>query len=105
MDLVDVDPVFNLYNESWPIYTHALNYPPAKFVFADRENNRVGSSTDSLVSEGCIISGGHVHRSVLSPRVRVNSFSEVFSSRTCRSAAVARFGGRSSTRTSTFRPA
>lgn len=77
LDLVEVNPVFNLYNDRWPIYTQAHNYPPAKFVFADKENNRVGNATDSLVSEGCIISGGHVHRSVLSPKVRVNSFSEI----------------------------
>ncbi|WPB74751.1 glucose-1-phosphate adenylyltransferase [Archangium violaceum] len=77
MDLVEVNPIFNLYNDRWPIYTQPNNFPPAKFVFADRENHRVGHSTDSLVSEGCIISGGHVNRSVLSPKVRVNSFSEV----------------------------
>ncbi|MBF5043830.1 glucose-1-phosphate adenylyltransferase [Aggregicoccus sp. 17bor-14] len=77
MDLVEVDPIFNLYNDKWPIYTQPNNHPPAKFVFADRENKRVGHATDALVSEGCIISGGHVHRSVLSPKVRVNSFSEV----------------------------
>src|SRR6476659_3541290 len=77
LDLVEVDPIFNLYNDSWPIYTQNPNYPPAKFVFADVTNNRVGHATDSLVSEGCIISGGHVNRSVLSPKVRVNSFSEV----------------------------
>jgi glucose-1-phosphate adenylyltransferase len=77
LDLVEVDPIFNLYNDSWPIYTQNPNYPPAKFVFADVANNRVGHATDSLVSEGCIISGGHVNRSVLSPKVRVNSFSEV----------------------------
>jgi len=77
MDLVEVDPIFNLYNDEWPIYTHSENLPPAKFVFADAANSRVGHSTDSLVSEGCIISGGHVNRSVLSPRVRVNSYSAV----------------------------
>ena len=49
--------------------------PPAKFVFSDREQNRVGIATDSMVSEGCIISGGRVDRSILGPRVRVNSFS------------------------------
>ncbi|ATB31614.1 glucose-1-phosphate adenylyltransferase [Melittangium boletus] len=77
MDLVEVDPVFNLYNDRWPIYTQPNNFPPAKFVFADQEHKRVGHAMDSLVSEGCIISGGHVKRSVLSPKVRVNSFSEV----------------------------
>lgn len=80
LDLVAVDPVFNLYNDAWPIYTSHDNYPPAKFVFADVENKRVGYATDSLVSEGCIISGGRVHHSVLSPKVRVNSYSEVFDS-------------------------
>ena len=77
LDLVDVDPVFNLYNDRWPIYTQNSNSPPAKFVFADAEHNRVGHATDSLISEGCIISGGRVHRSVLSAKVRVNSFSDV----------------------------
>ncbi|AGC42983.1 glucose-1-phosphate adenylyltransferase [Myxococcus stipitatus DSM 14675] len=77
MELVEVDPIFNLYNDRWPIHTQSHNYPPAKFVFADAENSRVGHATDSLVSEGCIISGGHVNRSVLSPKVRVNSYSEV----------------------------
>jgi glucose-1-phosphate adenylyltransferase len=74
---VEVDPIFNLYNDKWPIYTATTNYPPAKFVFADKENKRVGNATDSLVSEGCIISGAQVHRSILSPKVRVNSYSEV----------------------------
>ncbi|WNG24594.1 glucose-1-phosphate adenylyltransferase [Cystobacter fuscus] len=77
MDLVEVNPVFNLYNDRWPIYTQPNNFPPAKFVFADLEHKRVGHAMDSLVSEGCIISGGHVKRSVLSPKVRVNSFSEI----------------------------
>ncbi|KFE67768.1 glucose-1-phosphate adenylyltransferase [Hyalangium minutum] len=77
MDLAEVDPIFNLYNDKWPIYTAAHNLPPAKFVFADRENKRVGNATDSLVSEGCIISGGSVNRSILSPKVRVHSYSEV----------------------------
>jgi glucose-1-phosphate adenylyltransferase len=77
MDLVEVDPIFNLYNDRWPIYTQTRSYPPAKFVFNDEENERVGYATDSLVCDGCIISGGHVHRSVLSPKVRINSFSEV----------------------------
>jgi glucose-1-phosphate adenylyltransferase len=77
MDLIEVEPIFNLYNQQWPIFTGNHNLPAAKFVFADREHSRVGYATDSLVCEGCIISGGHVNRSVLSPRVRVNSYSEV----------------------------
>ncbi len=77
IDLVEVHPTFNLYNNQWPIFTANQNDPPAKFVFADVEKKRVGYATDSLVSDGCIISGAHVNRSVLSPKVRVNSFSEV----------------------------
>jgi glucose-1-phosphate adenylyltransferase len=78
MDLVDVDPKFSVYNDAWPIHT-APNHsvPPAKFVFANVEEQRVGAATDSIVSEGCIISGGRVNRSILSPRVRINSFSDV----------------------------
>lgn len=77
MDLVDVDPTFNLYNERWPIFSVTPSEPPAKFVFNDVNGKRVGHATDSLVSEGCIISGGAVHRSVLSPKVRINSYSSV----------------------------
>jgi glucose-1-phosphate adenylyltransferase len=75
MDLVSVSPVFNLYDEEWPIRTHQRQYPPAKFVFA--EATRMGHALDSLVSGGCIISGGSVKNCVLSPDVRINSFSEV----------------------------
>jgi glucose-1-phosphate adenylyltransferase len=80
MELVSVDPIFNLYNDSWPIHTQNASFPPAKFVFADEANQRVGHATDSLVSEGCILSGGHVHHSVLSAKVRINSYSEVVDS-------------------------
>jgi glucose-1-phosphate adenylyltransferase len=76
-DLVAVSPAFSLYNPAWPIYSAYYPSPPAKFVFADERNNRLGIATDSLVSEGCIISGGQVDRSILGPRVRVNSFSDV----------------------------
>jgi glucose-1-phosphate adenylyltransferase len=73
-----VTPAFSLYNPAWPIYRSAFfPSPPAKFVFADKESNRVGIATDSMVSEGCIISGGHVDRSILGLRVRVNSYSDV----------------------------
>ena len=64
MDLVSVDPVFNLYNSSWPIWTNAVQQPGAKFVLD-------GIARDSIVSPGCIISGGVVDSSVLSPNVRV----------------------------------
>jgi glucose-1-phosphate adenylyltransferase len=76
-DLVSVSPAFSLYNPDWPIFSAYYPSPPAKFVFADQERERMGIATDSMVSEGCIISGGHVDRSILGPRVRVNSFSSV----------------------------
>ncbi|HXB20369.1 MAG TPA: glucose-1-phosphate adenylyltransferase [Candidatus Solibacter sp.] len=78
MDLVAVSPVFNLYDEAWPIRTHQRQYPPAKFVFG--EPGRTGTAIDSIVSAGCIVSGGSVKTSVLSPDVRINSYSEVESS-------------------------
>jgi glucose-1-phosphate adenylyltransferase len=77
MDLVAVDPIFSLYNYDWPIYTVQYNYPPAKFVFRLESEGRVGQATDSLISEGCIISGGKVHHSIISPKVRVNSYAVV----------------------------
>jgi glucose-1-phosphate adenylyltransferase len=77
MDLVEIHPMFNLYNSRWPLRTGMSHDPPAKFVFRDEAAARVGVATDSLVSDGSIISGGRIHRSVLSPRVRINSFSEV----------------------------
>jgi glucose-1-phosphate adenylyltransferase len=77
MDLVAVHPVFDLYNPRWPIRTWALPLPPAKFVFADEERARMGVATDSLVCEGCIISGGRIDRTVLGPGSRVNSYAHV----------------------------
>ncbi|HET7754564.1 MAG TPA: glucose-1-phosphate adenylyltransferase, partial [Anaeromyxobacteraceae bacterium] len=77
MDLVEVDPVFSLYNDRWPIFTVRYTSPPVKFVFANEAEGRVGKATDSLISEGCIISGGQVNRSILSPRVRINSYAQV----------------------------
>ncbi|MEW6455847.1 MAG: glucose-1-phosphate adenylyltransferase [Acidobacteriota bacterium] len=76
MDLVSVVPVFNLYDPNWPLRTYQPQYPPAKFVFAD-EGKRMGVALDSIVSMGCIISGGKVVNSVLSPNVRINSYSLV----------------------------
>jgi len=77
MDMVAVSPSFNLYNYEWPIRTGFKPLPPAKFVFANEKERRVGIATDSMVSEGCIISGGHINRSVLGPNVRINSFAYV----------------------------
>jgi glucose-1-phosphate adenylyltransferase len=78
MDLVAVSPVFNLYDKAWPIRTHQRQYPPAKFVFG--EPGRMGVAIDSIVSAGCIISGGMVRNSIVSPDVRINSYSDVESS-------------------------
>jgi glucose-1-phosphate adenylyltransferase len=78
MDLVSVSPVFNLYDKHWPIRTHQRQYPPAKFVFG--EPGRTGAAIDSIVCPGCILSGGSVRNCVLSPDVRVNSYTSVESS-------------------------
>ncbi|MHB8421967.1 MAG: glucose-1-phosphate adenylyltransferase [Leptospirales bacterium] len=77
MDLIAVSPAFNLYNPHWNIRTYRPQLPPAKFVFADEANRRVGVATDSIVSSGCIISGGHIDRTILSQNVRINSYSKV----------------------------
>lgn len=79
MDLVSVHPLFNLYDQHWPIRTYQGQYPPAKFVFAEEQTDggRVGIALDSIVGGGCIISGGRVWSSVLSPNVRVNDHAEV----------------------------
>jgi glucose-1-phosphate adenylyltransferase len=75
MDLVSVSPVFNLYDNNWPLRTWQHQYPPAKFVFADPE--RMGVALDSIVAGGSVISGGRVQRCVIGNNVRVNSYSEV----------------------------
>jgi len=77
MDLVAVTPEFNLYDQRWPIRTKVTQQPPAKFVFAAQEGRRMGVALDSVVSAGCIVSGGRVLHSVLSLGVRVNSYCEV----------------------------
>ena len=75
MDLVQPDPLLNIYDQNWPIWTYQEQLPPAKFVFNSEE--RRGYAVDSMVSGGCIISGGKISGSVLFSNVRVNSFSEV----------------------------
>lgn len=77
LDLISVEPVMDIHNRKWPLLTHTEPLPPAKFVWADKKTKRIGLATESLVSVGCIISGGNIHRSVLSPNVRINSFSQV----------------------------
>jgi glucose-1-phosphate adenylyltransferase len=77
MDLVKVDPVFNLYDADFPIHSYAPPRPPAKTVFAGGEEGRMGIALDSLICNGCIISGGRVERSIVSPDVRIHSYSLV----------------------------
>jgi glucose-1-phosphate adenylyltransferase len=70
MDLVSVDPVFNLYNMEWPIWTYPVQMPGAKFTME-------GVSRDSIVSPGCVVSGGSIESSVLSPNVKVHQDGQV----------------------------
>ena len=78
MDLIEVDPQLNLYDQDWPIRTLQPNLPPPKFVFgSDGDPNRRGRAIDSVVCPGTILSGGKVQRSVISPNVRVNSYASV----------------------------
>jgi glucose-1-phosphate adenylyltransferase len=80
MDLVEIEPVLNLYDREWPIRTNQPQLPPPKFVFSDDGplgQVRRGETHDSMVCPGCIISGGHVRRSILSANVRVNSYAVV----------------------------
>lgn len=75
MDLISHSPELNLYSKVWPIRTYNYNDPPAKFIW--EENDRVGMATNSLVSEGCVISGGSLSKCILSPQVLINSFSNI----------------------------
>lgn len=78
MDLVGIDPLLNLYDDSWPIRTHQPNLPPPKFVFGSRgDSDRCGMALDSIVCAGSIVSGARVERSILGSSVRVNSFAHV----------------------------
>jgi glucose-1-phosphate adenylyltransferase len=76
MDLISVEPEFNLYNRAWPILTWPDPLPPAKFVFDD-EDGRRGVALDSMVCAGVVISGATVRRSVLSPGAHLHSYAEV----------------------------
>jgi glucose-1-phosphate adenylyltransferase len=75
MDLIQVDPIFNLYDPDWPMRTYQPQFPPAKFVFS--QDGRRGRAMDSMVSMGCIISGSDVQRSILSTHVRVHSYCDI----------------------------
>ncbi len=75
MELIGVNPAMNLYDNTWPIWTHQEQTPPAKFVFDD--DDRRGLAVDSMVSGGCVISGAQVKHSLLFSNVRVNSYTSV----------------------------
>lgn len=77
MDLISVNPKLNLYNEHWPIRGIQPLAGPAKFVFSDYGNGRVGSAVDSIVGAGSIVSGGKLEHSVVFHQARINSFSHV----------------------------
>lgn len=75
MDLIQVDPILNLYDRDWPIHTYQPPMPPPKFVHTDPD--RRGAAFNSIVCQGAIVSGGQVYRSIISPGVRINSFALV----------------------------
>ena len=78
MDLIAVDPLLNIYDDRWPIRTYQPILPAPKFIFGSRgEADRCGAAMDSIVCHGSVVSGSTVIRSILGPRVRVNSFSRV----------------------------
>ncbi|MCM8795269.1 MAG: glucose-1-phosphate adenylyltransferase [Candidatus Omnitrophica bacterium] len=81
MDLIKVEPIFDLYDKDWPIRTYQEQFPPMKTVHSQEEiAGRIGLVLDSIVSGGCVVSGGKIQRSILSPNVRINSYSEVYDS-------------------------
>lgn len=78
MDLVHVDPLLNVYDSSWPIWTHRPNVPPPKFVFAEETvDGRRGQALDSVVCAGSILSGGSVQGSIIGSQCRINSYARV----------------------------
>src|SRR5688572_209777 len=76
MDVRQVNPEFNLYAPEWPLRASQPQAPPAKFVFAE-EGRRCGQALDSIISNGCIVSGSRVSGSILCPNVRVHSFCDI----------------------------
>jgi glucose-1-phosphate adenylyltransferase len=75
MDLCSIDPLFNLYNRSWPLRTVGFADPPAKFVFDWKD--RQGMAVNSIVAEGTIISGSYVHNCIVGRNVRIHSYSHI----------------------------
>jgi glucose-1-phosphate adenylyltransferase len=78
MDLISVDPQLNMYDRDWPIRTYQPNLPPPKFVFAEEgPSPRRGQALDSIICQGCIVSGGQLARSIVGPDSRINSYAQV----------------------------
>ncbi len=78
MDLISVDPQLNMYDGEWPIRTYQPNLPPPKFVFAEQgATARRGQALDSIICQGCIVSGGQLERSIVGPDSRINSYAQV----------------------------
>lgn len=75
MDLIQIDPILNLYDRDWPIHTYQPPMPPPKFVHTDPD--RRGAAYNSIICQGAIVSGGQVYRSIISPGVRINSYALV----------------------------
>jgi glucose-1-phosphate adenylyltransferase len=75
LELIDIKPELNLYDDTWPIWTYQAQLPPAKFVFDD--DNRRGMAVDSMVSGGCIMSGSAIRHSLLFSNVKVHSYAKV----------------------------
>ena len=75
IELTEVEPQLNLYDDHWPVRTYQPNLPPSKYVF--KSNDRCGAAYDSLVCSGAILSGGEVTRTVVGPQARVNSYAQV----------------------------
>jgi glucose-1-phosphate adenylyltransferase len=75
LELTQVEPQLNLYDDHWPVRTYQPNLPPSKYVF--KSSDRCGAAYDSLVCAGAIISGGEVTRTIVGPQARVNSYAEV----------------------------
>jgi glucose-1-phosphate adenylyltransferase len=75
MDLITVAPFFNLYDSHWPIRAKRVLFPPAKTI--SHEGERIGRALNSLITDGTIISGGLVERSIIGPNVRINSYTYI----------------------------
>lgn len=76
MELLEIEPVLNLYDRNWPIMTYKPQSPPAKIVFLGKNIEIL----NSLISDGCIISGSSIYNSVISPNVKIEKWTEIFDS-------------------------